>query len=79
VNYARLASLLRKNAKIHATKLSEDFDFAAYLQQHGEQSVPLFAVDTKGRLRPFTLDQEWLPEPGWTVIGLISPDKQHSA
>lgn len=74
--YARLASLLRKNATIHQTGLTDDFDFERYLQQHAERAIPLFAMDTRGRIHPFSVNQDWVPGPGWTLIGLITPDKQ---
>lgn len=71
--YAKLASLLSQGAGLKVTPLSEDFDFAAYRARHGEGTIPLFALDPRGRLRIFTVEHPLEPAPGWSVIGLVPP------
>jgi CPA1 family monovalent cation:H+ antiporter len=74
VTYAKLASLLSKGADIHATGLTEAFDYDEYLRTYAKRSLPLFAFDRRGRLHPFTASGGPDPQPGWTVMGLVRPD-----
>ena len=76
-SYSRLAEMLRNNAVVRQTGLTEDFSFDAYRQRHGERAVALFALDPRGLLRPFTVEQAWTPGPGWTVVGLIASEENN--
>lgn len=74
VTYTKLSSLLSQGAEIHATRLSEDFDFESYRQKYGRKAIPLFAISPRGRLYPFTAGGELAPDAGWTVLGLIQKE-----
>lgn len=74
MSYGRLASLLAQGAEIKLTKLSEEYDFAAYLNTKGRKCWPLFAIDTKEHIQVFTEEQQPKPEEGWQVMGLILED-----
>ena len=76
VTYARLASALAAGGEIKATTLSEEFDYDAYREKYGNRLIPLFAISRRGNLRIFS-DPEHnpVPQPGWTVISLILPEK----
>ncbi len=71
VSYAMLASELSRGGELHATTLSENFDFHAFLSRYQNRAIPLFAVDRKEGLRVFTASGAPTPEPGWTLVSLI--------
>ncbi len=75
VTYGSLAQLLRNGAELKTTQLSDEFDFDSYLQQHGERSIPLFALDTKNRLHIFVTDGQMRPETGWKIISMVQPEQ----
>lgn len=76
ITYAKLASLIARGAKVKQTKLTENFGFEAYLQQHGRRVTPLFAFNARKRLRFFTAAETLQPETGWTVVSLIQDDSE---
>ncbi len=71
ITHGILASWIRGGAEIRNTQLSEEFDFETYIGRYGEDCIPLFAIDLKGRLHPFTVEIEIIPESDWTIISLI--------
>lgn len=74
MTYARLASLLSQGADIRKTRLTEEFDFEAYLNAPGRQVWPLFAIDSRDRVQVFTAESQPEPKAGWHVLGLIKED-----
>lgn len=50
--------------RVRWTGLTDVFDYAAYLQQHGERTIPLFAFDPCEHMHLFSLYQDWQPGPG---------------
>jgi hypothetical protein len=76
ITFSKLASLIAQGAKVKQTKLTENFDFEAYLQQHGRRVTPLFAFNPRKRLRFFTAAETLKPEEGWTVVSLIQDDSE---
>ena len=75
MTYARLASLLSQGADIRKTRITEEFDFKAYLAVENRQVWPLFAVDSKDRIHVFTSESQPEPRAGWSVIGLIKEEQ----
>ena len=57
--------------RIRVTTLSETFDYAAFLEAHGEHALPLFAIDDEKNLLVATADQPLEPEPGHKVVALV--------
>ena len=74
INYGTLASLLRNDAEIRSTRLSEEFDYESYCRQYGERSIPLFAIDIKKQLHFFTVENQPTPGIDWTIISMIKPE-----
>jgi len=74
MTYARLASLISQGADIRKTRITEEFDFKAYLAVEKRQVWPLFAVDPKDRIHVFTSESQPEPRAGWSVIGLIKEE-----
>lgn len=73
VIYPKLASLVSQGAEIRRTRLSEEFDWAAYEAENGGRVIPLFAVTPEGRLRMFLAEEAVEPGPGWSVLALAPP------
>jgi len=71
--YAKLASLVSKDAIIKTTQLSEEYSFEMYLKQHGSRLTLLFAVRPDGEVMPVGRNETALPNVGWELISLIQP------
>lgn len=72
VTYASLTSALAKGGAIKTTNLTESFSFTDLFKTHGEQTVPLFAIDPRERIHVFCAEETVTPEAGWAVICLVS-------
>ena len=65
----KLSSLLAQGHEIKATRLSEEYDLEAFLERNRDnQTILLFAIDPKGRLRAYTDTFEPAVDEGWTLI-----------
>ncbi len=71
VSYASLAEALKAGASIKTTKLTENFGLADLFATHGQQTLPLFAIDPRERIHVFSFEEEVVPEAGWSVISLV--------
>ncbi len=76
LSLAKLGSLLAQGSEIRVTGLSDAFDYAAYREQQGARSTPLFAWNEKGLLQFYTADSEPKPEAGWKIAGLFKPAEE---
>lgn len=72
--YWRLAGLLGQGGAIRSTALSDTFSFEQYKKSYEDKLIPLFAITPKGYAEPFTVEGEFVPGSGWTVISLFPPD-----
>jgi NhaP-type Na+/H+ or K+/H+ antiporter len=79
ITFSKLASLLKQGGEIRTTRLTESFDFHAYQSRYGARAIPLFALDTRGRLRAFALGNQLKPAPGWRVIALVREAQEQRA
>ena len=75
ITYGNLAYHLRNGAEIKSTQLSDEFTFEQYLDQYGEHLTPMFAIDNKQHIQIFVSNGKMKPESGWTIIGMIQPEK----
>ncbi|MDF1780419.1 MAG: sodium:proton antiporter [Alcanivoracaceae bacterium] len=71
LTYGKLASILSKGGEIRQTKMSEEFNFDAYIATEGRQVWPMFAIDSKDRIHVFTAEAKPKPQAGWVIISLI--------
>ncbi len=78
VTYNQMLGLIQKGWQWRSTGLTETFGFAEYMAQYQDKGVLLFAVDTSGRLRLVTDDEDLQPEAGWQVIGLVESPRESS-
>jgi NhaP-type Na+/H+ or K+/H+ antiporter len=68
--YDALDARLEAGARIKATRLTPQFDFARWRQEHGERAVPLVSV-AGGRVAVATVDRPLAPAPGEVLVGLV--------
>jgi CPA1 family monovalent cation:H+ antiporter len=73
VTYGKLANWIGNGAEIKKSKLRDEYDFESYLKNYEGRVLPLFALDTRGRLQIFTSEKELKPSNGWQIISLILP------
>ncbi|MEE9397608.1 MAG: sodium:proton antiporter [Methylococcales bacterium] len=76
--YSKLASSFAQGGEIKVTRLSEDFDFDAFLQQYGKRAIPLFMLDANDQLNVVSAEKEIKPKPGWQIVSLVQEEKQPS-
>ncbi len=58
---------------LKTTKLSEEFDFEAFVAMYGEGAVPLFLITPGRELLTFCTDKRPTPRADHTLISLIDP------
>lgn len=73
VTLALLEERLDQGWQVKNTRLSETFDLAAFLAQHGEESLPLFSLDEQGRVRAVSDARALETRPGWSLTELVPP------
>lgn len=76
IGYWKLSSMLAAGGAIHATTLSETFNYDQYVKSHKGLAIPLFSINPKGYAKPCTPDQELKPDPGWTVLSLFPAEAE---
>lgn len=57
--------------RIRVTQLTDEFDFDAFVREHGEHALPLFAIDADGNLAVSTAGKPLEPEPGDKLVALV--------
>jgi CPA1 family monovalent cation:H+ antiporter len=70
-DYRHLHERITKQAVIKTTKLTADFDYAAFLAHHGPSALLLFRLDPKGRIIVQSADAASKPLPGETIVALV--------
>jgi len=74
--YSYLTQMLRQDAQVHSTDLTENFGLGDFDKLHGDRAVKLFAITPRGQLRIFTQTNEMQPSAGWKLISLILPSDE---
>jgi len=76
--YDSLMGQIRSGAAVKRTKISEEYDFDAFLSKYGQDALLLFRIDQNGRLDIFAIDDETTPKPGEEVVFLAAPSGKDS-
>ena len=71
VTIKTLQTMLNKGGKIHKTLLTEQYTFQHFLQDHQQDTIPLFAVNPNGAISFFSVDNQLTPKSNWTVVSLV--------
>jgi NhaP-type Na+/H+ or K+/H+ antiporter len=74
VTFAALASKVASGFVAKATKLSEQFDYDAFLAEYGEGALPLFVINGQRNLTVLRSAEGLAPEAGDTLICLVPPE-----
>lgn len=72
MTFSKLKELHALGAKFKRTKLTREFTYADYLARHHNGSVLFGVIDVEGELKFNTTDGPLQPEPGDTVIALVT-------
>ncbi len=76
VTFGYLARRFALGAVIKKTKLTEEFDFEAFLERYGESTLPMFLITEAGNLVVFTAEKPPTPKPGQTLIALVDAQEE---
>jgi NhaP-type Na+/H+ or K+/H+ antiporter len=68
-----LSSRFQTGAVIKRTRLTEEFDFAAFSARYGESTLPLFAIKESGEVLVFTTMNPPSIKTGYTLISMVDP------
>ncbi len=71
VTYDMLSTAFAAGAQVRTTQLTESFGMDQLFATHGEQTVPLFAIDPRERIYVFCAEQTISAEAGWSIISLV--------
>jgi hypothetical protein len=66
--------MLHEGAEIKRTNLTEQFNYEDYRSEYEGNFVPLLIFRDK-QVRVVTADDPFNPQPGWTLVSLVSPNK----
>jgi NhaP-type Na+/H+ or K+/H+ antiporter len=79
ITYNYLKSLIEDGAKIHTTKLTEEFTYEKFLEMHNDinDMVLLFAIDNKENIHIYTEDEKINPLSGWRIIYLKIDEEEN--
>ncbi len=70
VTYGEVTRLVNRGWEIRSTGLTEEFTWQDYQARYGSDCLPLFLIDGKGWVTPFTAGGALKPGPGNTVLAL---------
>ncbi len=70
VTHAALSRLVEKGCEIKSTKLTEEFGWENFLSKYTNLRIPLFEIDGKGRIQPFSGDSDRSPPIGSIILAI---------
>ena len=76
VTYQTLSDLYDRGGRVKETRITEEFDYPAFLRMNGAASVVLFKITGSGadkRLSVNTAESKLSPAPGDTLLALVPP------
>lgn len=68
--YDAIDARLEEGQTLKVTKLTDEFTFERWREQH-PAGLPMFLVDARGTLEPFTTDNPLQPRSGDTIVSLV--------
>ncbi|MGE0193652.1 MAG: cation:proton antiporter [Planctomycetota bacterium] len=71
IDHFAISRRMGRQGRVRATRLTEKFDYAAFLAHHGERALPLLAVGPQGQVTIHAVDRPLKPGPGSTVLALV--------
>ena len=77
--HSDLHARLRSGAIVKKTKLTDEFDEAAYRELYGPDALVLFIITDSGKLTICSPDAPTSPSPGDTLVALVEPPNEDAA
>jgi hypothetical protein len=74
--HTALHARMRDGAVIKATRLTPEFDAAAYRELYGASAIFLFIVSASGKLAICTPDTPIAPNSGDTLVAMVEPRRE---
>jgi hypothetical protein len=75
ITYVELVNKVARGQIVKSTKLTEEFDWDTYQAKYKDTRLSLFEIDTKGRVKPFVVDNMPTPTVGSIVLALEPEDE----
>ena len=69
--YREMESRWEDGTEYKATPLTEQFRFADWRREYGDEALPLLTVSSSGVVKVATVDQPLDPKPGDTLLGFM--------
>lgn len=76
VNYRELQRRIDSGQVIKVNKLSDEFDYLAFVERYGQAALPLMIITEAGRIEPIIAGSPVEPEVGQTLVSLVNPDAE---
>ncbi len=74
VTHDHLSRMFEAGATVKATRITEQFDYAAFREMYGDSAVPLFVISEDGALSVVTAENSARPRAGQTLFSLVNAD-----
>lgn len=74
VTYEDVQAFLRQGASIRTTLLTPEYTFSDYQRQGDHKRLPIFVIDTSGRIAIFSSHSGITPKAGWKILALVQGD-----
>jgi len=74
-----LAERFAKGDVVKRSRLTTEFTFKDFERYYGQEALPLFMIDSEGRLSIFATENRPSPEAGTTLLSLVTPGATESA
>ncbi len=71
--HTHLGERFQQGAAVKRTRLTEEFDLAAFRARYGDRALPLLAIKESGEVVLFTAASPPTPRPGHSLISLVDP------
>ena len=75
LTYADLVNMVAKGRQLKSTTLTEEFDWVKYHDKYEHSRLPLFLIDSKGIVKPFTTGVTLKPAVGSIILALMTEDE----
>jgi hypothetical protein len=71
LTFSELTDLAGSQPKIKKTRLTAEFNYAAFQKEQGDSVVQLFVIDPNGLVQVRTVDDSTSPKPGDLIISVV--------
>ena len=76
ITYAFLSSRFTAGATVKITGLTDEFNYQTFNSFYDDKAVPLFLIDQRQNLIPFTTEGAPEPQAGQKIVSLVNPESK---